>query len=255
LRLLFLYGSRDSDKKDDPSFFEGINNALQQVSRQDTRFEVWGLTDNVFDVSESVYWYAHSKAVTDMIYKARKAEKEGFDGIVIGCVGAVDAEYALKEVLSIPVVGVGEASFLLALILGASFSILTYSDKAYAWLYKTVRDYGLENRCVSIRQAGRSWEELMESNSKERAYQKMLEQANLAIEEDHADVILLCSIGITELADYLRKRVAAAVVDPTEAGVKFAEMLVDLHKTKGLLHSKALTYKPSPNIDKTLRPV
>jgi len=255
LRLLFLYGARDSDKNTDPAFFEGLNNTLRQVSRSDTEIEVWGLTDNVFDVSESVYWYAHSKAVTDMIYKAKKAEKEGFDGVIIGCVGAVDAEYALKEILSIPVVGAGEASFLLALALGANFSVLTYSDKAYAWLYKTVRDYGLEDRCVSIRQAGRSWDELMQSSSKEDAYQKMLEQANLAIKEDHADVIVLCSIGITELADYLRKRVAAAVVDPTEAGVKFAEMLIDLHKTKGLLHSKALTYKPSPNTDKTLNVV
>ena len=45
----------------------------------------------------------------------------------------------------------------------------------------------------------------------------------------------------------------APVVDPVEAGVKFAEMLVDLHRSKGLLHSKLLSYKPSPNTDKILR--
>lgn len=110
-----MYGARDSDRNHDPAFFEGLDNALRRVARSDTEIEIWGLSDDVCDAVESVYWYAHSKATTDMIYKAKKAEQEGFDGVVIGCVGAVDAEYALKEILSIPVVGVGESSFLLAL--------------------------------------------------------------------------------------------------------------------------------------------
>ena len=55
------------------------------------------------------------------------------------------------------------------------------------------------------------------------------------------------------MADYLRKRIDAPVVDPIETGVKFAEIMVDLHKSKGLLQSKVLTYKGSPNVDKFLR--
>ncbi len=86
----------------------------------------------------------------------------------------------------------------------------------------------------------------------EKIYRRIFETTKEAIEVDRADVILLASIGFVGLADYLRKNVPAAVVDPVETGVKFAEMLVDLHKSKGVLQSKALTYKPSPNLDKVL---
>jgi allantoin racemase len=252
LRLLFLYAGRDSDKKKTPTFFEELNTALRQVSRRDTEIEIWGMSDDIFDMSEALYWYAHSKVVTEMIYKAKKAENQGFDGVIIGCVGSVEAEYALKEILNIPVVGVSESSFLLSLALGASFSVLTYSDKAYAWLYRTIRDYGLEGRCASLKQANIPLDDLLKRDSMDMVYRRILETTKEAIEIDRADVILLASIGFVGLADYLRKNVPAAIVDPVETGVKFAEMLVDLHKSKSVLQSKALTYKPSPNLDKVL---
>ena len=232
---------------------QALDDAIKKVARDDTEIEIWGLPENVFDMSEGIYTYAHSNVTTGMIYRAKKAERKGFDGVIIGEVGAVEAEYALKEILSIPVIGASESCFLLGLALGVNFSILTYSDKAYAWLYRTVRDYGLEKKCVSIRQADIPEDDLTTRDAMDKIYKKLLEEANRAIKEDRAEVILLASVGFAGLADHLRKRISAPVVDPVEAGVKFAEMLVDLNKSKGLLHSKLLSYKPSPNIDKILR--
>lgn len=252
MKLLFLYAGKDTDKQENPEFFKELNRSLREVARPDTEIEIRGMSDKILDMSEALYWYAHSKVVDDMIERVKTAEKEGFDGVIMGCVGAVEAEYVLKEILNIPVVGVSESSFLVALALGANFSILTYSDKAYAWLYRTVRDYRLEGRCVSMRQADILLDDLLKRGSVDKIYEKILEKANEAIKEDRAEVLLLGSIGFAGLADYLRKRVAAAIVDPVETGVKFAEMLVDLHKSKGLLHSKVLTYKPSPNLNKVL---
>jgi len=252
LKLLFLYAGKDTDKQENPEFFKELNRSMKEVARPDTHIEIRGMSDKIFDMSEALYWYAHSRVVNDMVDKVKTAEREGFDGVIIGCVGAVEAEYVLKEILTIPAVGVSESSFLVALALGANFSILTYSDKAYAWLYRTVREYGLEGRCVSLRQADIPLNDLLKRGSVEKIYEKILEKASEAIKVDRADVLLLGSIGFAGLADYLRKRVAAAIVDPVETGVKFAEMLVDLHKSKGLLQSKALTYKPSPNLKEVL---
>ncbi len=253
LKLMFLFPGKDSDMRREAALVEALSSDIKKITRPDTKIEIWGLPEDVFDFSEGTYFYAQSSMTTGMLYRARKAEKEGFDGVIIGDVGAVEAEYALKEILNIPVIGASESVFLLALALGVNFSILTYSDKAYAWVYRTVRDYGLENRCVSIRQANIPEDELLKRDSAEKIYQKMLQQANLAIEEDRAEVIVLASVGFTGLADYLRKKLSAPVVDPVEAGVKFAEMLVDLNKSKHLLHSKVLTGKPSPNIDRILK--
>ena len=42
------------------------------------------------------------------------------------------------------------------------------------------------------------------------------------------------------------------VEDELPSGVKFAEMLVDLRKTKGLLQSKIASFQASPNTDKVI---
>ena len=41
--------------------------------------------------------------------------------------------------------GVGEASLLLAQVLGQNFSILTYDDKIAAWIDRFVREHHLED--------------------------------------------------------------------------------------------------------------
>lgn len=251
MRLLFLVMVRESEKKTRPDFFKALESAISQVARPGTEVKIQGLSDIFPDTSEALYWYAQPRATDELCYLARKGEKEAYDGVVIGCVGAVEAEYAIKEALNIPVVGVSESSFLLALLLGVNFSLLTYADKTYAWLYRTVRQYGLEHKCASIRQAEIGVKEMLSKG--DVAYEKTLEQAQLAIKEDRAEVIVLGSIGYAGMADYLRKRIDAPVVDPIETGVKFAEIMVDLHKSKGLLQSKVLTYKGSPNVDKFLR--
>ncbi len=251
MRILFLYAGRDSDRNTNPDYFKALEKSIVEVARPETQVEVRGLSDNVYETVEALYWYSHPRVIEELCVAAKKAERDGYDCVVIGCVGAVDAEYAIKEILNIPVVGVSETSFLLAYMLGANFSILTYSDKAYGWLYRTVREYQLEHKCVSIRQADLGMKELLKKT--ELVYEKILEQAKVAVNQDRAEVILLGSIGFAGLADYLRERIDATIVDPVEAGVKFAEIFVDLHKTKGFLHSKKLTYKASANMDKFLK--
>ena len=242
---------RESDKITNPDFFEKLEHGIKQVARPESRIEIRGLSDSFYGTAEGLYWYSHPRATEELCIEAKRGEKEGYDAVIIGCVGAVEAEYVIKEALSIPVVGVSESGFLLATLLGTNFALITYTDKTYGWLYRTVRQYGLQDKCVSIRQANLGISEILKKT--EVAYERTLEQAKLAVEEDRAEVILLGSIGFAGLADYVRKRIEAPVVDPLEAGVKFAEMMVDLHKAKGLLHSKVITFKASPNIEKFLR--
>jgi len=66
------------------------------------------------------------------------------------------------------------------------------------------------------------------------------------VEKDGAEVIVLGSAGFVGLADYLRVRIDAPVVDAVEAGVKYIEMLVDLYKSKRLLQSRVGTYMSPP---------
>lgn len=252
MRLAYLHPGKESDKKVTPEFFTALEGAIRSVARPDTSFEVWGIPGALPEEDEMAYWYVHPKVFSGMIANAKRAEKAGFDGVVIGCVGATDAEYAIKEVLDIPAAGIGESCLSLAQMLGQNFSILTYNNKIAAWIDRLVSEHHLGGRCVSVRPANISLGEALGRDAIATIREKMLTQAKRAIEEDRAEVIVNASAGFVGMADYLRKNVSAPVVDAVESGVKFTEMLVDLRKTKGLLQSKVASYQASPNTDKVI---
>jgi allantoin racemase len=252
MRLAYIHPGKESDKKVTPEFFTALEGAIRSVARPDTSVEVWGLPGPLPEEDEMPYWYVHPKIFSAMIANAKRAEKAGFDGVVIGCVGATDAEYAIKEALNIPVVGIGESCLLLAEILGQNFSIITYNNKIAAWIDRLVTERHIGGRCVSVRPMNISLGEALGRDRSVVIREKMLTQAKRAMEEDRAEVIINASAGLVGMADYLRKNISAPVVDAVESGVKFAEMLVDLRKTKGLLQSKVASFQASPNTDKVI---
>jgi allantoin racemase len=252
MKLAYLHPGRDSDKGVNPEFFKALENAIRGVARPDTTFEILGLPDSVPEENEMAYWYVHPRMFSSLVASAKRAEKEGFDAVVIGCVGATEAEYAIKEVLDIPVAGIGESSLLLAQILGQNFSILTYNNKIAAWIDRLVSEHHLKDKCVSVRPANITLDDALARGGMSTIYRKMLVQASKAVKEDRAEVIINASAGFVGLADHLRRRVKAPIVDAVESGIKFAEMLADLKKTKNLYQSKVACYQPSPNIDRVI---
>jgi Asp/Glu/hydantoin racemase len=253
MKLAFLFPGKEAEKEANPEFFRSLQGTIDSVKRPDTDVRIYALPNNLPDEGEMAYWYVHPKMFSAMIGIAKKAEKDGADAVVVGCVGSTDAEYGIKEVLDIPAVGIGESCLLMAQVVGQSFSILTYDNKIGAWIDRMVREKHLEDFCVSVRPANISLNEMMGRNAMAKIYQKVLVQAKKAVEEDRADVLVNGSAGFAGLADYLRKRVEVPVVDAVEAGIKFGEMFADLKKSKNLMQSKYATYRSSPNMDKVLQ--
>ena len=79
-----------------------------------------------------------------------RAQEEGYDAVCIDTMsdsgGAI-----LRSFLDIPVIGPGRASYLTALMLGDTFSVLTQWDGWIGIYKKGVRELGVESRCASIR--------------------------------------------------------------------------------------------------------
>ncbi len=252
MKLAYLHPGRESRKKVTPEFFRVLEGVIRSVARPDTTFEIIGLPETLPEEKELIYWYVHPMLYNELIVAAKRAEKDGFDAVVIGSVGATEAEYAIKEVLDIPVVGIGESSLLLAQILGQNFSLLTYNNKVAAWMDRLMREHHLGDRCVSIRPANVTLTQLLSRESMNDVFERMLDQAKKTLEEDRAEVIIVASAGFVGLADYLRKNVSAPVVDAVESGIKFAEMLSDLKKSRNLYHSKVACFQASPNASKVI---
>ena len=82
------------------------------------------------------------------------------------------------------------------------------------------------------------------AGKEEVIFDKLREEAMLAIEEDGADVIVLGSTTMHQSAKYLDDVLPIPVINPGQVAYKFLETLIEL----GLTHSKKAF--PAPEVPK-----
>ncbi|WP_455364210.1 aspartate/glutamate racemase family protein [[Eubacterium] cellulosolvens] len=171
-----------------------------------------------------------SYAAPHLIDEIKKAEKEGYDAVSIDC--AMDpSPRAVKEIANIPIVSGGEASRTLALLLGDKFSVITVLTNTAKVIKSKIVAAGIESRCASVRSAEIP---VLELKDYKKAKKKILVEAKKAIHEDGADVIVLGCTGMAMLAQDLQRELKIPIVEPATAGIKLAEILVQMK----LAHSR-----------------
>ncbi|WP_037502856.1 aspartate/glutamate racemase family protein [Sphingomonas jaspsi] len=172
------------------------------------------------------------------------AEEEGYAGVLIDTVSDSGLR-ALRSRLSIPVVGPGEAAFATAMMLGKHFTVLTMWDEWFPLYEKTLTDYGWWDRVASLRSIKTRPDvtELL-AGKEEVIFAKLKAEAEAAIAEDGADVIVLGSTTMHQSAAYLSRELSVPVINPGQVAYKQLELLIGL----GLTHSKKAF--PSPEVGK-----
>lgn len=189
----------------------------------------------------------HEADLAGIVYarEALKAEKDGFDGVMIVCF-AEPGIIAARELCTIPVIGAHCAAIHVASMLGNKFSIVIAGGDRIAgphsrtMLMDCIRRYGMESRLASIRfidvpPTGANVALLPEKDLKE-FQEKALEEAKKAIEEDGAEVI----IAYGGSYPYLKENLDVPVVSIPVALLKMTEAIVRM----GLTHSKKAYPKP-----------
>jgi allantoin racemase len=156
-----------------------------------------------------------------------------YDAFVIACYSDHPTVYALREITDKPVLGIAEASMLMACMLGYKFSVVTTNEEWEPLLWDAVRHYGLTERCASVRSTGMPVLAL-ESASPEETYQMILASAKIAIEQDGAEVICLGCAGMTGMDKQLEKELNVPVVDGVVSALKMLEGMVSygMHTSK-----------------------
>jgi allantoin racemase len=212
---------------------KGIEEAAKSVARPET--EILAVSPKMGPVSIESY-YDEYLAIPGVIEEVIKGEAEGVDAFVIACYGDPGLN-AAREVTDKPVVGIAEASVYLASMLAARFSVVTVLPRIKTMLEELVESYGMHKRVVNIRTTPMC---VLDFERDPVAGMEMLrEEGRRAVEEDHAEAILLGCAGMAEFADSLEKELGVPVIDGVVAAVKFAESIVDLGKKT----SKLKTYK------------
>lgn len=174
-----------------------------------------------------------------LLEEIRKAEEEGFDAVIIPCMGD-PALYAAREISSIPVVGPGETSFLLAMALGHKFSIMAPMEESLALYRQMLLTHGFERFLASMRLLNLTVDEIWAE--KEKLKEAITREGKKAVKEDGAEVIVMGCGFMSGMTKEIEKEIGVPVVDPWAAAMAFAEMLVRL----GLSHSKKAYMTPPP---------
>ena len=178
-------------------------------------------------------WRDYSLASVTMLPLLR--EFPDAQGVVVACFGDPGL-YVLKEIASIPVVGIAEAAMSLALLVGGRFGILAGMERAVSLMDSLVRTYGLESRyagTVSLAMRVLSFEQDREVTL------SALTGAARRLVERGADVLLLGCAGLTAFRDELTRQVTVTVVDPVDAGCRALKALVEggLSTSRGGLYT------------------
>ena len=113
-----------------------------------------GTTVHLQGVAESAGIGVHYRVLEyhdarEVIYNAMKAEREGYDAFLIGNISDACIREA-REAVNIPVLGLCETSLHIACMMGATFSMVSISEKWTPRLIENVTRYGLEKRLVAI---------------------------------------------------------------------------------------------------------
>ena len=208
---------------------------LRQVARPDTEISVECIVKGPVSIESA---YDELLASPEIIERVVAAEREGYDATIVYCLSdpAVDA---CREMVSIPVIGPGRASMLVASALGFKLSIIVPLEDSISRQEEHVRGMGIEpTRLASVRSVGIPVVDLR--NDIPGTVKRLIEVGRLAVERDGAQVLVLGCLGFANMSRAVQEQVGVPVVDPAFAAVNFAEML----HMQGLSHSRRAYPRP-----------
>ena len=184
-------------------------------------------------------WY--DEAIAAAAVAACVREHEGsFDAAIVACFGDPGL-YACRELTSAPVVGIAEASFLMAMTLGHRFGIVSTVDRATPATYDLLRHYGIEARCAAVEASGA---EVLELDDDPHAAMVGIEQAGRRAIAAGAEVLCMGCGAMTAIRSDLERTLGVPIVEAVPAAVAYTESLLSL----GFRTSKIRSFAPPTTI-------
>ena len=176
-----------------------------------------------------------------------EAEKRGFDAVCIDTMSDSGVA-ALRSELTIPVIGPGRASLLMAMMLGKRFSIIALWPHWKHLYTKTLDELGITHACASIRALDITPNNQSLLTGKESdIFPALTKLAFQCIETDGADVIVLGSTTMHQAHMHLAEALPVPVINPGPLTYAMAEALFGLN----LSHSRTAypkSPKPKPEV-------
>ncbi len=211
-----------------------IRSVVERIKRTDTEVDVVCPEKGPVTIDSS---YDEAYAVPPTLELVKSAQESDYDAILLACFCDAGVE-AAREISSIPVIAMEEATYAVALTLGSKFGLLTEKRERMAMKERHVRRAGLLARLACIRALELSTADL--DAHPEETKRRGLALAEEMVVKDGAEVLILGCAAMAGYGEDLQKQLGVPVLDPTVVAFKYAEMIADM----GVTHSRVGLYSP-----------
>ena len=216
---------------------------LNSVKRPDTEIHINGVDDGSMDLHYNAVVAINSYGPGGVLNKIMQAQDQGYDAVAIGCF-LDPAMQEAREVVSIPVMGLGEASMLAACMYGAKFSGVAFHKKQSQYHDRKAFEYGLKDRHVPFGDLGIDFNEVQKGFTDPGQMTERFIKECKRLGEQGAEVILAACATVNAIIrrEKINEVDGVLIMDCNAVLLKTAEGMGDLYKSIGLQASRKLLY-------------
>ncbi|MCS6802506.1 MAG: aspartate/glutamate racemase family protein [Chloroflexota bacterium] len=230
--------------------FERVREAIDRARRPDTEVVIQPARRGAKSTALYAFELVGLLTAAEVVDRLREAEREGYDGAIIGQSLDPGLDIA-KELLDIPVVGILEAAAHLAAMWGDRIGVVTippppgYPPAKYQNYHRrNLERYGLGPKIAGFDHVRMPLPDLIAKiqASEHDAIVAEFHAAARRLQERGADAIIAGDTIISVILVHERAlqvpETGQAIVDLITSGVKMAETLVDLRRALGIVRSR-----------------
>jgi len=221
---------------------------LNSLKRADTEVHVNGVDDGSMDLHYNAVVAMNSYGPGGVLNKIIQAADREYDAVAIGCF-LDPAMQEAREIVPIPVFGLGETCMLMACMYGHRFSGVAFHSKQSQYYDRKAHEYGLASRHIPFGSLG------IDFNQVQTAFTRPAEMRDTFIAEARrlaaqgAEVILAACATVNAIIrkEEILEVDGALVMDCNAVLLKTTEAMAELARSAGLRASQRLLYqRPAP---------
>lgn len=236
---------------DVPSYRDALSRHLERAARPGVSVHLHGMAKGTYPSdypgTHIKYVYFQNVHKEQFIKAGLDAQEKGYDAFFIATF--VDTGYEeMRSLLDIPVVAYGQASILVASMLGDRVGVVNFIDGLEPQIRRNARVYGLQDILGPMVKIDAEFGDLMGAHDnpdpvidafRNAARKAIAAGANVVIPGEGPMNVFLADHGVSVVDD-------VPVVDSLGAGLKLCESLIDLRTSSGLGPSRRGLYFAKP---------
>lgn len=208
------------DPVSSPEFIQPLANYLSPFKPNDCELEVVNLRPGL--PWDNIEYHSFEALVTaDLIKAIYQLSQENFDAIIIGCFYDLCLHEAREIAGDAIIIAPCQASLQICSTLANKASVVIANDKCREKMQNNINQYGYGGFVSSLVSADKTVQDFI--NKPDQSEQAIFTAAEKAVQQDHAEAIILGCSANMGMHQALQKQLGVPVIDPVLAAFEQAQ--------------------------------